>query len=784
MKKITLFLAILSALFCFLIISVSAETPELYIEFQVQLVGESTPTTVYVANPEAGNPRVNLTLDFYHDLEFTQVVDKSQITMLDFSNAVHSNPQKDYVDRFTTASPSMFPLCEEVKWFSRKFTEAPSNIFNGWTQLKRFDFGCLTKIDYGFLAKTGLVDVVIPDTVINFNNGVFSECSSLVSVKFEGALTTIGTGVFQKCTALTTVDLGGTTVANTSMFAGCTSLVSISLSPIKKIPESMFKGCTALTTVDFSQATGLTEIGRYAFSDCTALKTIISSGINQEGAAIIPEGVTWIGQEAFYNCDSIKYLSLPSTVTYLGPSIIRDSSGLEFVDFNDNQNAINLDNWGHFSGCSGLKAVSLPDGIKIINNRFMTSCTSMQAVYLPASLEQMNTNGNGQGPFCYSAKMYFVQQPFEVRDENGYFLGASFVMPEKPEIYYMPQNLSKAGGNVSSGTWFRECASLNNTIVMPEAFTQSTVSQMFRGIASSKQQKNVIYLGKVTDYIWSEMNKYINFIFVNEGNTDLSTINFTSFYNRNNENCYFYFCETGYRYTMAKASVEEVAATLVENTYCHIAERTSEAPATCELPKMVASFCFCGQFIPGTEVTEGIPLGHSYTGAVTYTFTSVIENGQKCTVCTNNCGKDLVETMAPVYTELGFSANTFDTTKYSITNGYRIDSESLKRYEEAKGVSLKLGFGFNAADSFTDGEVTVDSFKLKAEVENQDKGISFDYHDFVISYSDAKYLDSHIIVGVYVIEESGDTQSTYFINRNYEDGVNGFESVSYNSLVK
>ena len=782
MKKLILFLTIFSALFCLLMMSASAATPELYIEFQVEMAGSTEKTTVYVENPEEGNPRINLTFDFYYDLDFTQVVDKSQITVLDFSNAVHSNPSKDYVDRFTTADPSTYPLCEEIRWFSRKFTSAPSNIFKDWTQLKRFDFGCLTMIDYGFLSNTGLVEVVIPAAITNFNNGVFGNCKNLTSVKFEGGLTKIGTGVFQNCTALTSVDLGTTSVTNTSMFQGCTSLVSITMPYITKIAESVFRDCSALTTVDLSSATDLKEIGKYAFANCTSLKTIISSGVNQEGAAIIPEGVTWIGQEAFYNCDSIKYLSLPSTVTYLGPSIIRDSSGLQFVDFNDNQNAINLDNWGHFSGCSSLKAASLPDGIVTINNRFMTSCTSMQAVYLPANLEQMNTNGNGQGPFCFSAKMYFVQESFEVRDENGYFLGDSFVMPVKPEVYYMPSKLARAGGNASSGTWFRECASLNNTIIMPETFTESTVAQMFRGIASSSQQKNVVYLGAMTNYCWSEMNKYINFVFANPANTDLSTITFTAFYNRNNENCYFYFCHTGLRYTMAKSSADEVAATKVENTYCHIAEMDMETPATCEMPKMVASYCFCGQYIPGTETTEGTPLGHNYTGAVSYMFTTVYENGEKCTACLNNCGKDLVEVLAPVYTELGYSASTFDN-KYSITNGYKIDRQSLALYEEAKGVTVKLGFAFNAANSFTDGEVTLDSFKLKAEVNNQYNGIAFDYHDFIISYSDDTHLNDNIIVGAYVVEKGQDSETVYFINRSYEDGVNGFEAVSYNSII-
>ena len=807
MKKLLLVLSLMLVLTCMLTIFVSAETPTLYITFQVKLAGDTDYTTAYVVNPEEGNPRVNLTLDFYSDIEFTQLIDKSQITVLDFSGAVHSNPKKDYVDRFTTADPSLFPLCEEVKWFSRVFTSAPSKIFNDWTQLKRFDFGCITFVDYNFLSNTGLEEVVVPAEVTTFKNGVFSGCNSLKSVIFEGGLTSIGTGVFQNCTALERVDLGSTTVTNTSMFAGCTSLTSITLSPVTKLSSEIFKGCTALTTVDLSLATelkeinssafsgctslttvklpaaitSLTTIGNFAFSGCSALKTISSSGIEQEGAVIIPEGVTSIGQEAFYNCDSIKYLSLPSTITYLGPSIIRDSSGLEFVDFNENANAINLDNWGHFKSCSNLKAVSLPDGIKTINNRFMTYCTNLQAVYLPANLVQMNTNNNGEGPFCFSKQMYLVQEPFEVRDENGYFLGDSFVMPEKPEIYFMPENLSRAGGNVHIGTWFRDCAGLNNTIVMPEAFTESTVVQMFRGIASSTQRKTVVYLGKMTNYAWSEMNRYIDFVFANPANTDLSTINFTSFYNKNNENCYFYFCKTGYKYTMAKSSVEEIANTLETNSYCHIVKETRTQDATCELPKMTADFCFCGAYIPGTETPEGDALGHNYTGAVTCYFTSVIESGKKCTVCVNGCGIDEEVVLAPVYTSLGVSVNEFAKTPYSFSSGYDVDLTSKALYEETMGVKIKLGFAFNSADDFTSSEVTLDSFALKTTNATETVNYKFSRHDFVMSYTTDEHLAKDIIIAAYVVATNEDGESVIFINRSNDTsvGVNGFEATSY-----
>ena len=770
MKKKFLFALLLVAVFtCLFAFSVSAETPQFYIEFDVKLAGESDYTTVYVENPEEGNPRVNLTFDFYLDIDFTQVVDKAQIVAMDFSGAVHYGSKKDYVDRFTTADPSLYPLCEEITWFSRKFTDAPSNIFKDWTQLKRFNFGCITFIDYGFLSNTGLTEVTLPASVNKVNNGIFSNCASLQSVIIEGGLTTVGTGMFQNCVALTYVDLGTTAVSNTSMFQGCTSLTSIEIPYIKKCAESMFKGCTALESVTVSSE--LKEISRYVFSNCTALSSLSDGSITQAGAIFLPEGVTSIGQEAFYNCDSIKYLSLPSTVTYLGPSIIRDSAALEFVDFNENANAINFDNWGHFNSCPSLKAVAFSDGIKVLNNRVMNNCGNLQAVYLPLNLEQMNTNGNSQGPFCYDNKMYFVQESFEVRDEDGYFYGDSFVMPEKPEIYYMPENLSKAGGNVNSGTWFRECYALNNTIVMPEAFTESTVVQMFRDIAKNSGPKNVVYLGHITSYAWSECNKNINFVFANPANTDLSTINFTSFYNRNNENSYFYFCSTGNKYTMAKASVDEIASTLEENSGFHVAEKTMEKEATCTLPKMVASFCFCGQYIPGTETTEGDPLGHGNMTIVGYAYTNYMASGVCSSQC-HRCGDIIDSETQALFTSLGISAKTFGEG-IGLVQGYTVNRAAIESYAaNTEG----FDFGVLAYANVSGGAVAPkpgDNKVVNVVFDN----MANDYINVMVTGIPDDFKDSPIVLCLYVKDKG----AFYYLN----NGTTSETVVgnSYNEIV-
>lgn len=503
--------------------------------------------------------------------------------------------------------------------------------------------------------------IELPHTVIRLNGGsqqAFQGYDNVIEIRLQPnshVKDQNKTMIFWKCFNLETIhNLDTFTFRNgclSGSFQECKKLKNLTFgySPeVTTTSTNAFIGCIALESVNLFEAfPNLTEIGKFTFSGCTNLKSVYSATLKQEGAIFVQEGVTWIGQEAFYNCDSIKYLSLPSTVTYLGPSVARDCGALEFVDFNENANAINLDNWGHFNSCANLKAMSMPDGIQIINNRFANSCGNLQAVYLPASLKQMNTNGNGQGPFCFDGKLYFVEEPFEVRDENGLFYGNSFVMPSKPDTYYMPSNLATAGGNASSGTWFRDCASLNNVIVMPAAFTQSTVAQMFRGIASSSQRKTVVYLGKITDICWSEMNKYIDFVFANPGNTDLSTINFTAFYNRNNENCYFYFCSTGYRYTMAASDATAVAATKIENSYHHTCDikKSNITPATCIKNAFGTLKCFCGFEMGTQEIANSATGVHIYADDHNCATSDKCTSDPDCTMATEALVHELIETL-------------------------------------------------------------------------------------------------------------------------------------------
>jgi len=386
-----------------------------------------------------------------------------------------------------------------------------------------------------------------------------------------------------------------------------------------------------------------------------------------------------------------------------------------------------------FNGCDSLAEVEISKNSQITSfeGQCFKACKELGAFYIPSKVTSFGVNGSGNSPIDGCTKLYFVNDPDET---------------EKPSVYRFPSTVKAIVGET-----FKNCTSLNDVIVFHEEITSVDNGWAFCGSNAVK----VVFLGDMekvstTGNAW---NKGIEIYFCNENDKSADSLTM-------NTSASKVFCKA-------------------EGNTTHLKEKSLSTDATCEVPKMVADYCFCGA-IMGTPQTDGDALGHNYTGNVSYAFTTVTANGEKCTACVNNCGIDLVESVEPVYVELGYSANTVE---FAITNGYKVNRESLALYEKEKGVNVKLGFAFNSAADFTDGEVTVDSFKLKAEVSNQLNGVAYSYLGINLFFANDEHINDNIIVGVYVVERSEEGDTVYFVNRTYEDGVNGFETVSYNSLL-
>ena len=213
------------------------------------------------------------------------------------------------------------------------------------------DDGTVEITDYKGKAK----ELTIPDMldgkkVSAIGNSAFYSCDSLTSVSIPDSVTSIGDYAFYSCDSLTSVSIPDSVEQiGTNPFAACSALKTISVSP-----EHLY-----FATIDgvlFRKAD----------------KALISypAGISSS-TYTIPQGITSIGDWAFYSCDSLTSVSIPDSVTSIG-------------------------DWA-FNSCTSLTSVSIPDSVTSIGDRAFFCCISLTSVTIPDSVTSI---GDGAFLFC------------------------------------------------------------------------------------------------------------------------------------------------------------------------------------------------------------------------------------------------------------------------------------------------------------------------------------------------------------------------------------------------
>ena len=97
--------------------------------------------------------------------------------------------------------------------------------------------------------------------------------------------------------------------------------------------------------------TGYTKINGYTIS-----------GFENVEEVVIPEGVTEIEEYAFCKQPNLKKVQFPSTLKKIGENAFRECSSLESVTLKDGLETIE---WGAFEDCTGLKSVTVPDSAEM-----------------------------------------------------------------------------------------------------------------------------------------------------------------------------------------------------------------------------------------------------------------------------------------------------------------------------------------------------------------------------------------------------------------------------------
>ena len=132
--------------------------------------------------------------------------------------------------------------------------------------------------DGAFYLCTGLETAMI--SLHNIPNRMLGYCENLESVKLKG-VTSIGGSAFFKCSSLISLDLDGVRTVGEEAFRDCTMLENTALGDVETIGHSAFRGCTSIREITIPDS--VSYLGSYAFADCTEIHKIVSLGAAPRG---------------------------------------------------------------------------------------------------------------------------------------------------------------------------------------------------------------------------------------------------------------------------------------------------------------------------------------------------------------------------------------------------------------------------------------------------------------------------------------------------------------------
>ena len=256
----------------------------------------------------------------------------------------------------------------------------------------------------GDFPKSDITQVIIGDEVSTLPAS-FVQDSKISSVTIPASVTSIGNNAFYGCSGLTQLSWNAkncSTMGN--MPTSNITKVSIG-SSVQVIPENFVSG-SKITSIEIPGS--VTSIGNNAFYNCLGVNSIVVNSANSIydsrgncNALIesktnilitgcknttIPESITAIKDNAFYNCSGLTSITVPVSVTSIGSYAFSGCTGLNQLTWN----AENCSTMGNMPK-SNITQISIGNTVRTIPSDFVKG-SKISSITIPVSLTSIGSN--------------------------------------------------------------------------------------------------------------------------------------------------------------------------------------------------------------------------------------------------------------------------------------------------------------------------------------------------------------------------------------------------------
>jgi len=264
-----------------------------------------------------------------------------------------------------------------------------SNAFNGCMKLKLIVLPMATSFDTGCFKGCSMVSYLTTDDYNGESNGLF------ISNDIQELFSELGTDSFPNLEEIKGFNKVDTIYEN--MFIDARKLTTISgFDKLTVLPDRTFSGCVSLTAMNIP---GIETIGDEVFKGCTSFEEIS----NNPTSNVIMTNVTTLGNSVFDGCTMLSKAILSDSIVSIGTYMFNGCVSLDVIKFPANLETIPSYT---FSGCENLLhsasgLLTLPNGVKIIDQHAFEGCNTIKKIVFSEYLEQIRDYAFYGCPFAF-----------------------------------------------------------------------------------------------------------------------------------------------------------------------------------------------------------------------------------------------------------------------------------------------------------------------------------------------------------------------------------------------